>query len=154
MRQFPPTRGSGAFVIAFSLGFYFVFPFAYIIAVNIAPQTLACPVIPDFSGMESTCGSANPDSAFASALWLESNFNRISSFLADLSTYISEVSLDPFGVVPDALEFTGGRLAGFAINLCCLPFLAMVITMSFILSTTNLFGANLPEVGRGFVKLI
>ena len=33
-------------------------------------------------------------------------------------------------------------------------FIAMVITMSFILASTNLFGANLPEVGRGFVKLI
>jgi hypothetical protein len=43
---------------------------------------------------------------------------------------------------------------GVFINLCSLPFLAMVITMSFILSSTNLFGANLPEVGRGFVKLI
>jgi hypothetical protein len=154
LRQFPPTRGSGAFIIAFALGFYFIFPFSYIIAVNIAPQTMACPIIPDFSNIPGSCGSANPDSAFAATLWLESSSNGILSFLSSLGTYISEVSLDPFGVIPDALEFTGGRLTGFAINLCCLPFLAMVITMSFILSTTNLFGANLPEIGRGFVKLI
>jgi hypothetical protein len=30
----------------------------------------------------------------------------------------------------------------------------MMLTMTFILSTMNLFGANLPELGRGFVKLI
>lgn len=154
MRQFPPTRGSGAFIIAFALGFYFIFPLSYVLAVNMAPQTIACPVIPDFANIPGSCGSANPQSAFASTLWLEATGSRILSFISELSTYISEVSLDPFGMVPDAVEFTSGRLAGFAINLCCLPFLAMVITMSFILSTTNLFGANLPEVGRGFVKLI
>ncbi len=154
LRQFPPTRGSGAFILAFALGFYFVFPFAYIIAVNIAPQTMACPIVPEFDYIPASCGSANPDSAFASTLWVESSGNRVLNFLNSLGTYISDVSLDPFSVVPDALEFTGGQLTGFAINLCCLPFLAMVITMSFILSTTNLFGANLPEVGRGFVKLI
>jgi hypothetical protein len=32
--------------------------------------------------------------------------------------------------------------------------IALVILMTFVLNATNLFGGNIPEIGRGLVKLI
>jgi len=156
LRQFPPTRGSGAFVLAFAIGFYLVFPFAYILVTNVVPQTFACPVLPEFEGLDqlTTHGIGNPDKAFEMMLWTQAHQSGFMATLSGISSYIGGFDMDPADVVPDAAEFTGGRVAGFSINLCCLPFLAMIITMSFILSSTNLFGANLPEIGRGFIKLI
>ncbi len=156
LRQFPPTRGAGAFVIAFSLGFYLIFPFAYILVTNVVPQTMACPMLPEFDGLDdmSTYGIANPNKAFDVMLWTDAHQSGFMGTISGASSYLAGFDMDPLGVVPDAVEFTAGRAAGFSINLCCLPFLAMIITMSFILSSTNLFGANLPEIGRGFVKLI
>ncbi len=156
LRQFPPTRGAGAFVIAFSLGFYLIFPFSYILVTNVVPQTMACPMLPDFEGLESmsTQGIANPNKAFDVLLWTDAHQSGFMGTISGVSSYLAGFNLDPLGAIPDAVEFTSGRAAGFSINLCCLPFLAMIITLSFILSTTNLFGANLPEIGRGFIKLI
>lgn len=152
LRQFPPTRGSGAFIIAFSLGFYIVFPFAYLLAVNVAPQTMLCPPLPEFEAPSMT-GSADPNSALGIFGWVDAFQNWIRSTLSSLAQ-VGGIGLDAFDLLPDSFEPTGGKAAGFSINMCCLPFIAMVITMSFILSSTNLFGANLPEIGRGFIKLI
>jgi hypothetical protein len=153
LRQFPPTRGAGAFVIAFALGFYFVFPFAYLLAINVTPQTFACLPLPEFD-IPSAAGLGDMSKAFELAAWTDAHQNEILGAIQGTGTYIAGFSLDQFNIIPDALEPAGGRLAGFSINLCCLPFIAMMLTMTFILSTMNLFGANLPEVGRGFVKLI
>ena len=156
LRQFPPTRGSGAFIIAFAIGFYLIFPLSYILVTNVVPQTLACPVLPEFEGLNEITSykNANPAKAMDVMLWSEAHQSGFIGTISAISSYIAGVDLDPLEVVPDPLEITAGRAAGFSINMCCLPFLAMIITMSFILSGTNLFGANLPEVGRGFIKLI
>jgi hypothetical protein len=156
LRQFPPTRGSGAFILAFAIGFYLVFPFAFILVSNVTPQTFACPLLPEFDGLDqfTTQGIGNPDKAFGAMLWTESHQSGFMGALSAISSQLAGFNTDPFGVVPDSAEIAGGRIAGFSINMCCLPFLAMIITMSFVLSSTNLFGANLPEIGRGFVKLI
>ncbi|MCP4646941.1 MAG: hypothetical protein GY852_04290 [bacterium] len=156
LRQFPPTRGSGAFILAFAIGFYLVFPFSYILVTNVVPQTFACPMLPEFEGLDklTTQGIGNPDKAFEMMLWSQAHQSGFMGTLSAISGTIAGIDTDPMGVIPDAVEIAGGRIAGFSINLCCLPFLAMIITMSFVLSSTNLFGANLPEIGRGFVKLI
>ena len=39
-------------------------------------------------------------------------------------------------------------------SICVVPIVALVVTMTFILNGTNLFGGNIPEIGRGLVKLI
>jgi len=39
-------------------------------------------------------------------------------------------------------------------SVCIVPIVALVVTMTFILNGTNLFGGNIPEIGRGLVKLI
>jgi hypothetical protein len=133
LRAFPPTRGSGAYVLAFVVGFYFVFPLAYLLVVNLSLNPFVCGIPDTVPTMPNTCNMAEAGRAEEIMLWD--------------TAHLTEVL--------DALDKIMERgLNGVFINLCSLPFLAMVITMSFILSSTNLFGANLPEVGRGFVKLI
>lgn len=153
LRQFPPTRGAGAFVLAFTIGFYFIFPFSYILAINVTPHTFACYPLPEFD-IPSMQGVGDMSKAFEMMAWTDANQNKILGAIQGMGTYVAGFSFDQFNIIPDALEPGGGRLAGFSINLCCLPFIAMMVTMTFILSSMNLFGANLPEVGRGFVKLI
>ncbi|MFA5412818.1 MAG: hypothetical protein WC350_05740 [Candidatus Micrarchaeia archaeon] len=133
LRAFPPTRGSGAYVLAFVMGFYFVFPLAYLMVVNLSLNPFVCGIPDTLPNMPNTCSMSEPGRAEEIFLWDTAHFTEV------------------LGALEKIME---RGLNGVFINLCSLPFLAMVITMSFILSTTNLFGANLPEVGRGFVKLI
>lgn len=133
LRAFPPTRGSGAYVLAFVAGFYFVFPVAYMLVVNLSLNPFVCGVPEDIPQAPNMCNVATPGGAESVILWAEGHMQD----LMEMFERIIERGLK-----------------GVCMNLCCMPFLAMVITMSFILSSTNLFGANLPEVGRGFVKLI
>lgn len=132
LRAFPPTRGAGAYVLAFVLGFYFIFPLAYMLALNLSLNPTYCGVPTQLPPMPNMCNTANPGQAEKVLMWANSQQKQAQSF---------------FDQMRDAL-------AGALVNLLCMPFIAMVITMSFILASTNLFGANLPEVGRGFVKLI
>ena len=37
--------------------------------------------------------------------------------------------------------------------ICIFPLIAFTILLTFVLNTTNLFGGNIPEIGRGIVKL-
>ena len=78
------------------------------------------------------CNPSNPGQAEKIVMWASSQQKEAQGFFEEMR---------------DAL-------AGAMVNLLCMPFIAMVITMSFILASTNMLGANLPEVGRGFVKLI
>ncbi len=133
LRAFPPTRGVGAYVLAFVIGFYFVFPLAYIMLAAMYPVShVACDIFSDVSPTPAMCGLENPGKPFETLLWADANTQALQASLSSIQQAIS----------------------GFCVGMCCLPFLAMVVTMSAILSGTNLLGANLPEIGRGFVKLI
>ena len=39
-------------------------------------------------------------------------------------------------------------------TICFLPLVALVLTMTFVLQTSGLFGANIPEIGRGLIRFI
>ncbi|NYZ60808.1 hypothetical protein H0O01_03890 [Candidatus Micrarchaeota archaeon] len=132
LRAFPPTRGSGAYVLAFVVGFYFVFPAAYLLAVNLSMNPFVCGAPEYVPRLPNMCNIAMSGQAEKVLLWANGNAQDTMGFFQELQD----------------------KVAGAVINLCCLPFIAMVITMSFILASTNLLGANLPEVGRGFIKLI
>ncbi len=133
LRAFPPTRGSGAYVLAFVAGFYFVFPLAYLLVVNLSMNPFVCGVPDEFPGLPNMCNTGTVGGAENIFMWIWGHMQDILGFFE---------------------KIIERGLKGVFVNLCCLPFLAMVITMSFILSSTNLLGANLPEVGRGFIKLI
>lgn len=135
LRAFPPTRGTGAYLMAFSIAIYFVFPIAYLFAVGIMQSPILCsafilkftPLLLDPCEIEDT----NIFGLLFS--WLTGNLEFINVFFK---------------------EFIPGILREFCLNLCIFPFIALMITFSFINSGSSLFGANIPEVGRGLVKLI
>ena len=50
--------------------------------------------------------------------------------------------------------FIGTLIKNLLSAICLAPVIAIILMMTFILNTTNLFGGNIPEIGRGLVKLI
>ncbi len=135
LRAFPPTRGAGAYVMALTIGLYFVFPISYVamafITVSHTPNYCYLPEIP--LPEKSTCGTLDPSKISENQLYLEINKDSVAGFL-------------------DYLSFS--FLRQLMLNACCLPIVAITLTLSFILSTSSLFGATIPEVGRGLIKLI
>lgn len=130
MRAFPPTRGAGAYVIAFGVGLYLVFPMAYLAAVFSSPYPNLCatPQIPDpASGENSKAGIVGELIMWYRAF--EGNILDMMSKLSDLSNAL-------------------------LMNLCFFPFLAFAITITVMQFTSGLFGANINEIGRGLIKLI
>jgi hypothetical protein len=152
LRAFPPTRGTGAYLMAISFGLYFVFPLAYItIATFSLPHVqsnlvtfnataygsgglaYACslPDVPDVR--QFACGAANYERPLEM-------LNRIRSNSDALSTMV-RLQLPDFE-------------RHIAHSICIFPMLAFVVLLTFVLNMTNLFGGNIPEIGRGLVKLI
>jgi hypothetical protein len=154
LRAFPPTRGMGAYMMAISFGLYFVLPFTYIlVAATAMPQVqsgllggtcdalysgniLSCtaPAVLDPSDYQ--CQGASATSAFDVPGQLQSMSSVISNLLTG----------------PNPQVFRLGQT--LVTSMCILPIVSFVILMTFVLNTTNLFGGNIPEIGRGLVRLI
>ncbi|MEM4194695.1 MAG: hypothetical protein QXY05_00120 [Candidatus Anstonellales archaeon] len=135
LRAFPPTRGTGAYLIAFSVGIYFVFPVAYLIAVGVMESPFFCPGFGlRFVPLLLDPCEAEDVNIFGFVFsWVMGNIEFFNVFFK---------------------ESLPGLLRELCINLCIFPFVALMITFSFVNSGSSLFGANIPEVGRGLVKLI
>ncbi len=157
MRAFPPTRGAGAYLMAAAIGFYFVFPMTYIMVSTIAlphgeidlpppggaqaailsgslPYRCATPAEPPY--IHDPCSATRFSSVWKAREIVKEEKEKITSFL------------DPR---------TGGigKLFSHMVTAVCLaPLIALVLTMTFVLNSTNLLGGNIPEIGRGLVKLI
>ena len=155
LRAFPPTRGAGAYLMAICVGLYFVFPFAYILITTMSmPQAdqgligvkgtaqlpagglgiaylCGTPVIGDVSGLD--CGTGSGVKTLELLGWLKANRPAIQDFF----------------------DFNIPAMMRQLVSIICVfPFVAFVILMTFVLNTTNLFGGNIPEIGRGLVRLI
>jgi hypothetical protein len=149
-RAFPPTRGMGAYLMAISFGLYFVFPLSYILIATLGlphaqSQLLsfnatasggpgyACslPEVPDLTMYQ--CGAADVGRVFEMRDQILANREELGTMLTL-------------------------RLPDFERNLvhsiCIFPMIAFVVLLTFVLNSTNLFGGNIPEIGRGLVKLI
>lgn len=160
LRAFPPTRGGGAYMIALTLGLYFVFPFTYILGSTMysvlgkevfsnsssasvayfdAPgHVTSAPVCTFIDGQDippifQTCGAGNASKVTQYLGWFDQFENGFEAFLSIVN-----------GTLLKALYNT----------VCFLPAVALTLTLTFVLSTTGLFGGNIPEIGRGLVKLI
>ena len=109
LRSFHFTRGIGAFLIAFALGFYFIFPIVYTVTdpgfqipslpqnPNIAINNLAC--YPSFSGIiRNVFFTANTLSGSASVISLQ-------SLTSDLSSIYTEFLFHPFIALSITLIF-------------------------------------------------
>ncbi len=155
LRAFPPTRGAGGYVMALALGLYFIFPFTYIVSSAISlpvirpsfltgtaanpadvsitnnPVAYICtmPVLAEVQ----YCGYTSPSKFYEVNSWIKAYREDITSF----TDY-----------------FSPAVLKQLTVSVCFLPMIAMVIVFSFVLSTTSLLGGNIPEIGRGLIKLI
>ena len=135
-RAFPPTRGAGAYLMALSIGLYFVFPLSYIlVASTILPQVHSDCVIPeaslDVSLMQ--CGTGSVVTGSVAQMLLESSRDDIKN----------------------TFEFLLPKGTQHLVSAVCLfPIVAMTLVLTFVLNGTNLFGGNIPEIGRGLVRLI
>jgi len=148
LRSFPPTRGAGAYLMAMSFGLYFVFPLAYITIATLSLPHAASAIVVGGTGpsgaFEYTCvlpapaevnGCEGP--SVARAFELSDKINARRDDLQDLL----DVRIN---------DFTKHLVSA----ICIFPMVAFVILLTFVLNTTNLFGGNIPEIGRGLVKLI
>lgn len=136
MRAFPPTRGAGAYIIAFALGIYFIFPLSYILMSFLPYDYLgsACMTPADtmLEGRPVSAGLSDQEKAKEAESWAKRNMDSAQGMLDKMATYLKSLT----------------------VSLCFTPLMALVITLTFVLSSTSLFGGNIPEVGRGLVKLI
>jgi len=135
LRAFPMTRGAGGFLMAAAIGFYFVMPISYIIALAI------------FGKVNSDCEIRMP-AAFAGE---------------DEKCHVSRVDLmqDKSFI---AMVFEQGEINGWLekmqnnwarrMHALFLPLIVLTITFTFVRSTASLFGADVMEFSRGLVKLI
>ncbi len=159
LRAFPPTRGTGAYLMAISLGLYFVFPLSYIVLATLSlPHAEASITGIVKVGDTDTC-EVDPQGALQ-------NFCALPE-IASPETYQCKGAMP--GVVTEYVdrlrenadsleEMATWRVNDFARHLvsaiCLFPMVSLVILLTFVLNTTNLFGGNIPEIGRGLVKLI
>jgi hypothetical protein len=151
LRALPPTRGAGAYVMALAVGLYFVLPFSYVLISTvsmthantgfIAPSGVdgatgaityicATPAIGDVEALG--CGTESIAKQFELRSTLESKSVDYSEFFGNLH----DIMMNLISVI------------------CVFPLVAFIILFSFVLNTTNLFGGNIPEIGRGLVRLI
>ena len=149
LRALPPSRGAGAYLMALSFGLYFVLPFAYILVYAVSFNHISAsfiaakdvqqgnieylcstPAIGDVQGLQ--CGAGSISKQFELRSWLEANKSAVSEFFNS----IHDIMLHFISVI------------------CVFPLIAFVVLFTFVLNTTNLFGGNIPEIGRGLVRLI
>ncbi len=154
MRAFPPTRGAGAFMMAISIGLYFVFPLTYILAATLSLphiQTVSLGIDPnpppDADPIAYTCilpaAPIDPASYACQSPSFSTIFESLDRYRANYDNLYSMVTY---------------RINDFTVHLasviCLFPTIAMVVFLTFTLNAANLFGGNIPEIGRGLVKLI
>lgn len=137
LRAFPPTRGAGAFIMALTIGLYFVFPMAYALMAVTFSEGIPSPWLCDIADLPdvdtSTGGTLDVKKGpFQNNLDLQYYSNRFMQILNQVNSFINSLS----------------------ILLCFLPILSFMVTLSFVLSASSFFGATIPEVGKGLVKLL
>ncbi len=153
LRAFPPTRGAGAYLMALSFGLYFVLPFSYILVATAAlphvQSELLTGTCDDIATGSSLCSlpTVSDPSAYQCEGAAATNAFNIAGRIRALSSVISDLLTGPNPTI-----FGLGQHLVSAV--CIMPMIAFVILMTFVLNTTNLFGGNIPEIGRGLVKLI
>jgi len=156
LRAFPPSRGVGAYLMALSFGLYFVFPLSYILIATFSLPHAQSDVVADMSDPGRTCGTVGgPD--YACALPQVPDTDQFACGSSDPGRFM-DFRTWLIANYDGATTFIRVRLPDFERNLahsiCIFPMMAFVVLLTFVLNTTNLFGGNIPEIGRGLVKLI
>ncbi len=155
LRAFPPTRGGGAYLMALSVGLYFVLPFSYIMITTMALPYAQSSFI-TASGVSQTQGGSPSilytcnTPAVGDVTWLgcgTGSFAKQQEIMGWLSANKARIT--------DFFTFSLPKMLLHLTSVVCVfPFVAFAVFFTFVLNTTNLFGGNIPEIGRGLVRLI
>lgn len=153
LRAFPPTRGTGAYLMAISFGLYFVFPLAYITIASFSLPHVQSNIV----NLDMVNSSASGLAYACSLPAIPPDVKSYACGAADAGRFLGMRNLLQANgdTLSNMLRF---QLPDFERNLvhsiCIFPMMAFVVLLTFVLNTTNLFGGNIPEIGRGLVKLI
>ena len=133
LRAFPITRGAGGLIVAFALGFAFVFPVTYILVIAVMPNiNSACSTVPvPVLGEELPC-YFNPGEIEENVYYIQTKSGDINNQVEQISTRLSLMYLQAFFY----------------------PMISLIVTFTFIRQTGSLFGADLAEIGRGIIKIL
>lgn len=138
LRSFPPTRGAGAFMIAFAIGFFIVFPtvFSFILQMTEEKQELESRLAVD----EVETLGVNLEEFNA----CESDFEALSEF--------AEKTTDP--EITSKINQYASFLPDIIMKMVFFPMVIFGLTISFIRMLAPILGADISEIGRGLIKLI
>jgi hypothetical protein len=137
LRAFPVTRGAGGLITAFSLGFAFIFPISYVLIVAMMPNAGA--ICSQISLMKSEVEATHSDPC-------------LNSEGAQMEKYYQLKSES--GRSRGILTFFEESINIFFLQSIIYPFVALILTFTFIRQTSSLMGADLAEIGRGLMKII
>ncbi|VVB58190.1 Uncharacterised protein [Candidatus Anstonella stagnisolia] len=150
LRTFAPTRGAGGLMIAIAIGFYFVFPMSYVFIYASAPKNSICTQLDQSlpSVLEEDACYTNISDIYVQRARIKAEESGIGAVDDKVKTAVANML--GFGI-PD---LSGATASGFLLHAIFYPLVCLIITFTFIRQTSALLGADLAEIGRGFIKLI
>ena len=139
--------------MAVALGLYFVFPLTYILISAISMPHAQANLI-----MVNDPTSSDVDGFYVCALPQVPNYLETLGCGSDTpSSMLRMRSLLDVNraLITDLLTVHFGEMQRHLVSaMCIFPMVSFVILLTFVLNTSNLFGGNIPEIGRGLVRLI
>ncbi len=135
LRIFPPLRGIGGFLMALAIGFYVVFPLAYLM-------------------LDPTTVKADPRALFGVQMAAKVCFNSFAGFVSAMS----DASVLPGtptvnGPVPD-MDSLGREMARLRVEVVFYPLAALGATVMFIQAAAPFFGGDSGEIVHFIAKVI
>lgn len=135
LRIFPPLRGIGGLLMAMAIGFYIVYPLAYLM-------------------LDPTTVKADPQSLFSVKSAPKACFNSFNGFVSAM-TQASFISGSPTvnGPLPD-MDQLGQEMARLRVEVIFYPLAALAATIVFIQAAAPFFGGDSGEIVHFVAKVI
>ncbi len=147
LRAFPPTRGVGAYVIAFTLGAYFVFPFALLCLFFVVSTPFVSATMYTGAGVHAAIPTHEGTYALLGVkMGATESKSAVDYFMLQSAHLLSNVK--------ETVKLFYNIVQVLLTQACLFPFAAIAFTMATIHGLNQLFGARIPEIGRGIIKFI
>lgn len=157
LRAFQPTRGAGAYLIALALGLYFIFPLSYLMGEYTALVFIKHSVENSFTyqinsnnantiSIQGSLPNPSVTSGMAPSISTSPDWMVGIKNIASSSSWTEKIG--------NYLKFYENIGVILYSTMCILPMVALVITITFVLSTTSIFGGNIPEISRGIIRFL
>ncbi|OIO20902.1 hypothetical protein AUJ17_04285 [Candidatus Micrarchaeota archaeon CG1_02_47_40] len=148
LRAFPVSRGAGGIMISIAIGCYFVFPLSIVAMTAMQGNSF---VVENGEVAMNTGSSAL---ALCTAVGVVPNFETLCP--DDIVGYFfkGEELLMGGKSLMGQVTGIGEQISALYLQAMFYPLVSLIITFTFIRSTSSMFGADLAELGRGLIKLI